>query len=436
MAFLWGAATAAYQIEGAWDEDGKGPSIWDTFSHEKGNVKNNENGDIACDHYHRYKEDVALMKELGLRCYRFSISWPRIFPEGKGRINERGIKFYSNLIDLLLANGIEPVITLYHWDLPQPLQDIGGWENEAIANLFADYASALFHRFGNRVKIWITLNEPFCISYLGHGLGVHAPGIKDIKRAIRVSHNLNIAHARAVHAFRKENIEKGKIGITLNLTPAHPYSEEYKETARFLDGISNRWFLDPSLKGRYPEDILAFFKEHYGFEANSIDQFMKPDFLGINYYSRAIVREKKKDPILLLTKKEKLEGREYTDMGWEVYEQGLYEILKRVDREYDHPEIYVTENGAAYKDDIIKEGMVMDDDRINYLKKHFHEAERALMDGVRLKGYCVWSLMDNFEWAEGYSKRFGIVHVNYETLERKKKKSALWYRDFIAQSSL
>jgi len=436
MAFLWGAATAAYQIEGAWDEDGKGPSIWDTFSHEKGNVKNNENGDVACDHYHRYKEDVALMKELGLKCYRFSISWPRIFPEGRGKINERGIKFYSNLIDLLLANGIEPIITLYHWDLPQPLQDIGGWENEEVTDLFAEYAGSLFHRFGSRVKIWITLNEPFCISYLGHSLGVHAPGIKDFKRAINVSHNLNIAHAKAVHAFRKENIEKGRIGITLNLTPAHPYLEEYSETTHFLDGISNRWFLDPSLKGRYPEDILAFFKERYGFEANSIDQFMKPDFLGVNYYSRTIVREKRKDPALLLTKKEKLEGREYTDMGWEIYEQGLYEILKRIDREYDHPEIYVTENGAAYKDNVVKEGMVIDDDRVSYLKKHFHEAERALMDGVNLKGYCVWSLMDNFEWAEGYSKRFGIVHVNYETLERRKKKSALWYRDFIAQSSL
>ncbi len=435
MGVLWGAATAAYQIEGAWNEDGKGPSIWDTFSHEKGNIKNDENGDIACDHYHRYKEDVALMKELGLKCYRFSISWPRIFPDGRGEINEKGIKFYSSLIDVLLANGIEPMITLYHWDLPQALQDIGGWENEEVTDLFAEYAGSLFHRFGSRVKRWITLNEPFCISYLGYGLGVHAPGIKDFKRAINVSHNLNIAHAKAVHAFRKENIEGAEIGITLNLTPAHPYSEEYREAARFLDGISNRWFLDPSLKGKYPEDILSFFKEHYGFEANGIDQFIKPDFLGVNYYSRSIVRENRKSA-LLLTKNEKLEGREYTDMGWEVYEKGLSEILMRVDREYGHPEIYVTENGAAYRDDIVKEGMVMDDDRISYLKRHFDEAERAINGGVRLNGYCVWSLMDNFEWAEGYSKRFGIVQVNYETLERRKKKSALWYRDFIAQSSL
>jgi beta-glucosidase len=434
--FLWGAATASYQIEGAWNEDGKGPSIWDTFSHTKGKIKNNENGDVACDHYHRYREDVKLIKDLALRGYRFSVSWPRIFPEGRGAVNRKGLAFYDALVSLLLANGIEPVITLYHWDLPQALQDNGGWENTETTDAFAEYAGFMFHHFRGRVKRWITFNEPYCVSYLGHATGVHAPGIKNFRSAVQVSHSLNLAHAKSVRAFRKENAEGAKIGMTLNLTPIHPYSEDYAETARLADGVTNRWFMDPVLKGSYPEDVLTQYTERYsspviGKEDMEIIKSSPVDFLGVNYYSRSVIKEKSSDPAKLLQSSHKPEGREYTDMGWEVYPEGLYELLVRIDREYSHPEMYVTENGAAYKDEGMEKDMVKDDDRISYLSRHFQEAGRAMQSGVRLKGYFVWSLMDNFEWAEGYSKRFGIVRVNYDSLERKEKKSALWYRDLI-----
>ena len=435
--FMWGAATASYQIEGAWDEDGKGPSIWDTFSHTSGKVKNNENGDIACDHYHRYKDDVKLMKDPSLKSYRFSVSWPRIFPGGRGAVNKKGVEFYDNLVSLLLSNGIDPMITLYHWDLPQALQDLGGWENREVADQFAEYAGFMFHHFKGRVKKWITFNEPFCTSYLGHALGVHAPGIKDFKSAIRVSHNLNVAHAKAVRSFRKENIGGAEIGITLNLTPIYPYSEDYAETARFVDGVTNRWFLDPVLRGSYPEDILMQHRERYDvsfIERNDMEIIKNSpiDFIGINYYSRSVVKVKGSDPMKLLRSPYKPEGKEYTDMDWEVYPEGVYDLLMRIDGEYGHPKIYITENGAAYRDERTENGMIVDEDRISYLRRHFECADKALRDGVQLKGYYVWSLMDNFEWAEGYSKKFGIVCVNYETLERKKKKSALWYGDFIA----
>jgi len=440
--FVWGAATSAYQIEGAYNKDGKGESIWDTFVRESGRVKNGETGDVACDHYHLYKEDVKLMKEIGLKGYRFSVSWPRIFPGEK--INSKGVEFYDNLINELLANRIEPMVTLYHWDLPQSLQDIGGWENRKVVDAYVEYARFMFEHFGDRVKKWITFNEPLVTSYIGYGFGLHAPGISDWSKAVQVSHHLNLAHAKAVERFRNLNVKNAEIGITLNLAPVYPASDSIDDQrkATIADGLMNRWFLDPVLKGNYPEDILPILKEKLHspkIEGGDLDTLRKSsiDFLGVNYYSRAVVKwvpgEELFDTRSML-RLEKKEGVEYTEMGWEVYPEGLYDLLTRLDRDYNHPSIYVTENGAAYKDTEMINGIVQDEDRLSYLKRHFEQARKAIDAGVRLGGYYVWSLMDNFEWAEGYDKRFGLVRIDYETLKRTLKKSAYWYHQVIAEN--
>ena len=439
--FVWGAATSAYQIEGAYKEDGKEASIWDTFVREPGRIKNGEAGDVACDHYHRYKEDVKLMKEIGLKSYRFSVSWPRIFQSEK--INPKGVEFYDNLINELLTNGIEPMITLYHWDLPQRLQDIGGWENREVVDAYVKYAEFMFKHFGDRVKKWITFNEPLVTSYLGYGLGVHAPGILDWSRAVQVSHHLNLAHAKAVEMFRSLKIKDGKIGITLNLTSVHPASDSIEDIrkARIVDGLMNRWFLDPALKGRYPGDILSILKDKLHspkIDDGDLDTLKSPiDFLGVNYYTRTVVKHVPGEELFgkgIMFRSEKKNGAEYTEMGWEVYPEGLYDLLTRLDRDYKPSSIYVTENGAAYKDTEIVDGIVQDGDRLSYLKRHFEQARKAIDAGVRLDGYYVWSLMDNFEWSEGYDKKFGIVRVNYDTLKREMKKSAYWYHDVIAEN--
>lgn len=439
--FIWGAATASYQIEGAANEDGKGVSIWDTFSHTPGKIYNNENGDIACDHYHRYKEDIKIMKDMGLKGYRFSISWSRIFPDGKKQINQKGIEYYNNIINELLKNEIDPIITLYHWDLPQALQDIGGWGNRDIINYFADYAECVFKNYGDRVKKWITHNEPFVTAYAGNLEGEHAPGFKDFSLAVQITHHLILSHARVVEVYKCLN-KKGKIGISLNLYSIYPASnlENDKEAALLANEYNNRWFLDPVLKGKYPEKLLNLFKEKIKslkISSNDMNLISKnrADFLGINYYFRNIIKKIKTNSILQFENifpKDAL----YTEMNWEIYPKGLYDLLIYIKKEYNNPEIYITENGAAFNDKVVNGDLINDDKRINYLDGHFKEALKAINDGVNLQGYYVWSFMDNFEWSYGYNKRFGLIYIDYKTQRRIWKKSAYWYKDIIKNNGL
>jgi beta-glucosidase len=439
--FIWGSATAAYQIEGAYQEDGKGESIWDRFSHTPGKVANGDTGDVACDHYHRYKEDVELMKEIGLDSYRFSISWPRILPKGKGEINQQGLDFYRGLINELLKAGIKPVVTLYHWDLPQALQEEGGWANREIVKHFVNYAEILFNEFGDVVSQWITHNEPFVVAFNGHGSGDHAPGIKDQQVALQVAHNLLLSHGLAVKKFRELKLDN-EIGITLNLISSYPISDnvEDNKAAKRMEDYINGWFLEPLFKGRYPERIVEF----YGEKFNNLDireddmELIKEeiDFLGINYYSRSLVRYNK-DSKFLGIEGVKPQDSQYTAMDWEIYPKGLYDLLIKLNQEYTQKPLYITENGAAFDDKISEGGGVHDQDRIDYLKAHFQSAYKAIQEGVALKGYYVWSLMDNFEWAYGYSKRFGITYIDYENNQRRiLKDSAYWYKNIIVKNSL
>lgn len=433
--FLWGAATAAYQIEGAVVEDGRGESIWDRFSHTEGKIENGDTGDVACDHYHRYRQDVALMKEIGLKGYRFSIAWPRVYPEGKGRINRKGLDFYARLVDELLEAGIEPMVTLYHWDLPQAIQDQGGWANRETTRYFADYAATIFDALGDRVKLWITHNEPWVASFPGHALGEHAPGFKDYGLAVQVAHHLLLSHALTVNAFRELAIKNGKIGITLNLSPVVPASDspEDRSAAVIADGYFNRWFLDPVFKGEYPADLLQIFEKRFkpmNIEPGDLSLIATlVDFLGVNYYFRKVVKHSNKDSIFGF--EELKPPGIYTEMNWEIYPRGLFDLLVRLDQDYNHPRIYITESGAAFKDNRIIDGRVEDEDRLEYLKCHFIEARRAIQAGVKLDGYFVWSLLDNFEWAYGYEKRFGLIRVDYQNQQRIWKKSADWYREVI-----
>jgi beta-glucosidase len=442
--FVWGAATSSYQIEGAWNEDGKGESVWDAICHTKKVIHDGDTGDVACDHYHRYKEDVQLMKEMNLQAYRFSVSWPRIFPKGKGKINSKGVKFYDNLINELVSNDIEPFITLYHWDLPLEFNKIGGWESREVVDAFVDYAKFMFDHYGDRVKKWITFNEPLVFAVWFYFLGLYGGG--DIRASLRATHLVNVAHARAIKVYRDSDNPDGLIGTTLNLDSVYPETDSSldKEAAIISDGIMNRWFLDPIFKAEYPSDILVLFEKYFDFPPIPDEdlQLLKDnplDFLGINNYSCKRVNLKK--PItkasdfyeLLLPKKPK-NGVEVSDMGWEVCPDGLYDLLKRVDKDYDHPLIYITENGMACKDKIIVNEVVQDNDRLSYLQRYLAAVNRAINEGVNLKGYFVWSLLDNFEWIYGYSKRFGVIRVDYETQERKWKKSSFWYRDLIAKN--
>ncbi len=450
--FVWGAATSSYQIEGAWDADGKGESIWDRFSHTPGKIKNGDTGDVACDHYNRWRQDVALMKKIGLQAYRFSIAWPRLLPQGRGVVIQRGLGFYDRLVDGLLEAGIEPVVTLYHWDLPQALQDEGGWPSRTTAEAFVEYAELASRTLGDRVAQWITLNEPFVSAILGYLNGVHAPGHNDIDETLATAHHLLLAHGWAVPVIRGNvrgtrdstectaNSTDGPspiVGITLNLHPQTPASSSAADrvAARRQDGVINRWFLDPISGRGYPADIV----EHYGrpmdfVKAGDLETIAVPlDFLGVNYYTRGIARsdeaaEAENAPRTAFA------GPEHTEMGWEVHPEGLYQLLGRLHFDYGFPALYVTENGAAYGDQIGSDGRVDDPARVAYLEAHFCEAARAIAAGVPLQGYFVWSLMDNFEWAHGYSKRFGLVYVDFETQERILKTSAHWYRRVIASN--
>jgi beta-glucosidase len=436
--FVWGAATASYQIEGAWDEDGKGESIWDRFSHTPGKVQDGHTGDVACDHYHRWPDDVALMKDLGLQAYRFSISWPRILPSGRGEINQDGISFYSNLVDALLEASIEPYVTLYHWDLPQALQDQGGWSERTVVDAFVEYTDVISRALGDRVKHWITLNEPWVSAFVGYQEGRHAPGHTDLDQAVAAAHHLLLSHGQAVPVIRA-NVPNANVGITLNLTPQEPASHSIadRKQAIWVDGYINRWFLDALVGRGYPQDMVNGFGNTMEFvQPGDMDTIAVPvDFLGVNYYTRGIARSNAVDEKDNLPRTV-FRGEEITEMDWEVYPKGLYNMLGRLHFEYGFPILYITENGAAFPDEVSPENQVEDPARLSYIKRHLEMVNEAIKIGAPVKGYFVWSLLDNFEWAYGYSKRFGIIYVDYESVERIPKSSARWYREVIKRNSL
>jgi len=424
--FVWGAATAAYQVEGAATEDGRGESIWDRFSATPGKVVNGDTGAVACDTYHRYAEDIGLMRSLGIGAFRLSVAWPRILPEGRGRVNQAGLDFYDRLVDDSLANGLDPYVTLYHWDLPQVLEDRGGWPARETVEAFTEYTEVVVSRLGDRVRHWITQNEPWVASWLGYGLGLHEPGRKSDSDALAAGHHILVAHGRAAEVLRRE-APASEVGIAIDLVPMYPFSDNEAdvEAAHREDGFRNRWFLEPVLGRGYPEDMLERYDEILPtIEDGDMDTIAAPlDFLGINYYTRSVVRASVGEV--------PAEGAEHTEMGWEVYPDGLYRLLVHLQTVYEPPELYITENGAAFAD-ARENGRVADSRRVSYLEGHLDAVVAAIAEGVPVRGYFLWSLLDNFEWAFGYSRRFGIVYVDFDTLERVPKDSFTWYRDFIA----
>ena len=444
--FIWGAATASYQIEGAVREDGRGPSIWDTFSRTPEKVVAGHTGDVACDHYHRYVDDVGLMAELGLASYRYSIAWPRIQPDGTGPVNLRGLDFYDRLTDELLSRNIDPVVTLYHWDLPQALEDRGGWAARETAEAFAEYARIVYARLGDRIGTWTTLNEPWCSAYLGYASGRHAPGRQDPAAAFAAVHHLLLGHGLAAAALRADGARS--VSITLNPTavfPVDPANPADLEAVRIIDGLSNRIFLDPLLRGRYPADMiehLARFTDLSYIHDGDLATISAPlDVLGINFYNPSYVSAKPGTPGAL--EQPGSEGIAFrapdgpvTDMNWPIEPSGLTRLLQRIHRDYPGTPMLITENGAAFADGPAADGGVHDTRRIQYLDGHLRACHDALVAGVDLRGYFVWSLMDNFEWAEGYAKRFGIVHVDYTTQQRVLKDSAKWYREVIRRNGV
>jgi beta-glucosidase len=437
--FGWGVSTSAYQIEGAVDEGGRGQSIWDTYSHEPGRTARGETGDVSCDHYHHWQEDLDLMADLGVSVYRFSIAWPRVMPSGKGPLNEEGVDFYSRLVDGLLERGIMPFPTLYHWDLPQALEDEGGWVNRDTTQRFAEYAAAMFERLGDRVDHWLTHNEPWVTAFMGYIGSEKAPGVyNDWPQALRVSHHLLLSHGLAVQALRASSAASAKIGLAPNLHPTRPFSDSPEDVKAALtwDGFQNRWFLDPVFKGHYPEDMLAEY-ERFSFEEaveeGDLAVISSPvDLLGVNFYHRAVVKTEPNSPYLGLTCVPT--QLPLTEMGWDVTPDGLPEMLLRIKRDYGDIDIYITENGAAYPDKWDGGDIVEDPQRVEFIARHLEALSQAVAGGVHVKGYCVWSLLDNYEWEKGYDKRFGLYYVDYPTQRRIPKRSALWYRDQIAAS--
>jgi len=439
--FLWGAATASYQIEGAAYEDGRGLSIWDQFAAIPGKVHQGENGDVAADHYHRMPEDVALMAKLGLNAYRFSIAWPRILPQGTGTVNGRGLDFYDRLVDTLLTRDITPFVTLYHWDLPLALHEKGGWLNRDTAFAFADYAEVVARRLGDRIDWWTTLNEPWCSAYLGYDTGAHAPGIRNKQAAYIAAHHLLLAHGLALPRLRAHTWKQVQLGITLNLTPVYAANDhpETRQAVEWADKMSNRWFLDPIFRGSYPEGLFT----DAGvapplIQDGDLDIIATPiDFLGVNTYSRSLIRARVEENGAGDSTTRHYEqvaapaDSLYTEMGWEVYPQALADVLVRVYRDYAPRAIAVTENGAAFADQWDGRDSVSDPLRVQYIREHIQALGQARAQGIPVRGYFVWSLLDNFEWAEGYSKRFGIVYVDYPTQRRIVKDSGRWYAAFI-----
>jgi beta-glucosidase len=449
--FRWGAATAAYQIEGAVAEGGRTPSIWDTFSHTPGKVVGGDTGDVACDHYHRMASDVGLMSRIGLQAYRFSVSWSRLQPHGRGALNPAGLDFYKRLLDELGARGIDPWLTLYHWDLPQDLEDAGGWPERETAYRFAEYAGLVHEALGDRVDHWTTMNEPWCSAFLGYGEGNHAPGRTNRNDALAAAHHLMLGHGLAIQAMRARQRAGAELGVTLNLYAVSPATGSHgdAQAARRIDGLMNRWFLDPILRGAYPEDVVADLRtvDDLAFVADGDAATIAAplDFLGVNYYTRHVVAEPStgewsaeqpsswpgSEGVRFADR-----GLPVTEMNWEIDPDGLVEVLTRVHREYTDLPLYVTENGAACDDQIGVDGTVADPDRIAFVDAHLRACHRAVTAGVPLRGYFAWSLMDNFEWGWGYGKRFGMVYVDYPTQRRITKSSATWYSDVIARNGL
>jgi beta-glucosidase len=443
--FLWGAATAAYQIEGAVAAGGRSPSIWDTFSRRPGAIANGDTGDVACDHYHRYRDDVALMASLGLRSYRFSVAWPRVQPGGRGPASAAGLDFYRRLVDELLARDITPWITLYHWDLPQDLEDAGGWPNRDTAERFAEYAGLVHDALGDRVRYWTTLNEPWVSAFLGYAAGVHAPGRTERSAALSASHHLLLGHGLAASAIRARGADLD-LGITLNLGAVSPATDTAADldAARRIDGLTNRLYLDPLLLGRYPQDVLADLAgiTDFGFvRPGDLEVISTPlDLLGVNYYRGAMVAAGSDKP----AEPSAFPGSEHvrfvprglptTAMDWEIDPDGLTRTLRMISDNYPTPPLYITENGAAFDDKVGPDGEVDDPDRVEYYAAHLRACHDAIEAGVPLRGYFSWSLLDNFEWAYGYEKRFGLVYVDYATQQRIPKSSARFYADVIARN--
>jgi beta-glucosidase len=431
--FLWGVATAAYQIEGAVAADGRKPSIWDTFCQVPGAVDNADTGAVACDHYHRWPEDVALLGRLGVDAYRFSVAWPRIMPDGVGPVNPKGLAFYDRLVDALLAAGIRPFVTLYHWDLPQALQDGGGWPRRATAEAFADYAAVVAARLGDRVADWNTVNEPLCVSWIGHLDGLMAPGERDLPLAVHASHHVLLGHGLATRAIRANAARPASVGVVLNLSPCEPATDRPADVAaaRRMDGHVNRWWLDP-LHGRgYPADMIDTYRVEPPVRPGDLETIAEPtDYLGVNYYFRQLVVD---DPegSAPYARQVPVPGAERTAMGWETYPAGLTQTLVRVADDYTPGRIVVTESGAAWPDEVTADGTVEDRERTEYLDRHVGACAAAVARGVPLGGYFAWSLLDNFEWAYGYDKRFGLVHVDYPTQRRTVKASGHRYADLI-----
>ena len=442
--FLWGVATASYQIEGAVEEDGRGRSIWDTFAHTPGNTSNGETGDHAADHYHRYAEDVALMSELGVNAYRFSIAWSRLLPEGTGRVNQAGVDFYRRLCKELAGAGITPMATLYHWDLPQVLQDGGGWLNPESVDWFTEYATVAKDALGDMVGTWVTLNEPWCVAFLGHSSGEHAPGITDTRSSLVVAHHLMLAHHSAIGAMRETSPrEDDRLGIVLNLIPAWPQNdtEEDRAAASAVDLVQNRLFADAVIHARYPDDVLSLL-ERYGasdlIDVDDLAALAQPiDFLGVNYYNVNHIEHRREGESMKAwpgtwTAKVARPPGQLTEMNWGVEPEGLTWMLERIGRQYPGLPLVICENGAAYADVVSPDGSIDDPERTDYVRRHIDAMKVAIDRGVDVRGYFLWSLMDNFEWARGYDKRFGVVRVDFETMTRTIKSSGAWYRDFLA----
>jgi beta-glucosidase len=435
--FIWGCAASSYQIEGAVHEDGRGECIWERFSRTPGKVRNGDTGEVACDHYYRYPEDLALMKRLGFSAYRFSISWARIIPDGKGVVNKAGLDFYDRLVDEMLEQGLRPFATLYHWDMPQALEDVGGWSNPQIVEWFARYSDTASRVLGDRVKDWMTLNEPWCTAILGYQLGIHAPGVRDFKRAYHAAHHLLLAHGASVPVLRA-NVPNARVGIALNPSPELPASGSYEDryVARLADASINRWYLDPVFKGSYPGDFLALAEVQQALEGVTISDISKAnppiDFLGINYYTYHTLEYNVAAPLLPTFVPPT--QPDYTAMGWTIAAPYLTGWLVQLNNEYKPKAIYITENGAAFDDPAPMNGVVEDPRRVAYIRDHTNAVHAAALAGVPMAGYFVWSFMDNFEWAEGYDKRFGIVHVDFQTQQRTPKRSALFMQELMAAS--
>lgn len=438
--FLWGAAASAYQIEGAYNEDGKGESIWDRFTRWEAHILNGDNGNVACDHYHRYKEDVALIKSLGIPCYGFTIAWTRILPQGSGTVNQKGLDFYSRLVDELLNAGIQPKGTLFHWDLPQTLQDSGGWTSRETVDRFAEYARIVFDRLGDRIKLWATHNEPWVAAFLGYAQGLHAPGICDYSKAYQAAHHLLLSHGRAVQVFRQGGY-KGEIGFILNLNGLFPAtnSEEDVMAAQRVHDETHAFFLDPVFKGAYPQALFDYIGVHQPkIHADDMKIIHQPvDFFGLNHYNTDLVSY---DLFGGLNKARltphSAPGWGRTQMNWGIDPDGIKRELIYLKENYEIPKVYVTENGCAMPDTPDEKGFVADWDRINFLKAHLHKVHEAIEAGVDVRGYFTWSIFDNFEWERGYGPRFGLVRVDYETMERIPKQSAYWFREVIKQNSI